>query len=100
MPAQPAWCRGERDAAGGLKLAVALLAAPPALLQPPPQPRSPLLASPPAPGGAPLLAKSPVLGGDASGGAAGHPPVAGYRPQAAGEHDHKARHRDRDDIDH
>src|SRR5690349_20609799 len=36
----------------------------------------------------------------APGGEAGHAPVAGHRPQAAGDHDHKARHRDWDDIDH
>ena len=33
-------------------------------------------------------------------GAAGHAPVTGHRPQAAGEHHHKAGHRDQDDIDH
>jgi len=31
---------------------------------------------------------------------AGHAPVAGHGPQAAGQHDRKARHSDRDDISH
>ena len=87
-------------AAGSLDLAVPLLATPPALLQPPHQPRSRLFASPPALSGVPLPARAPGLSGGAPGGGAGHALVAGHRPQAAGEHDHKARHRDRDDIDH
>jgi hypothetical protein len=46
------------------------------------------------------LARAPVPGGDGSGGEAGHAPVAGDRPHAAGEHDHQARHPGQDDIDH
>jgi hypothetical protein len=47
-----------------------------------------------------LLARTPARGGGAPDGAAGHAPVTGHRPHAAGEHHHKAGHRDRDDVDH
>ena len=91
----PAW-PSETPAQQGLGSAVTLLAAAPAFLQPPHEPRSRLGASPPAPGGAPFVAQAPVLGG----GAAGHAPVAGHRPQGADEQDHKARYPHQDDIDH
>jgi hypothetical protein len=79
-PAQPALApEARRTAAGSPQPAAALLAMPPAFLQPPQQPRSRLLASPLALGGAPLQASSPGLGGGASGGDAGHAPVAGQR---------------------
>src|SRR6516225_7948928 len=92
--------RREGTAAGRQALVAALLATPPALLQPLHHPRCPLVASRPAFGGAWFLARGPVLGRDAAGGDAGHALVAGRRPQAAGEHGRKARHCDRDDIDH
>jgi hypothetical protein len=45
-------------------------------------------------------AAHPVRAASLGSGIAGQAPVAGHGPQAAGQHDHKARHSDRDDISH
>src|SRR5262249_32964469 len=87
-------------AGSGRALAAGLRAPPPVPPHRHHQPRPRLLASPLALGSGPPVAGAPGLGGDAPGGGAGHAPVTAHRPQAAGEHDHKARHCDQDDIDH